>query len=329
MKKESMITVFLFCFILSVVAVPQTTANTSDDWPMFHHDLGHTGYSTSNGPVTKRTLWTFTTDGAVSASPAVVDGVVYIGSDDEFVYALNAFTGSLEWSYNTNGPVEEAATVLEGVVYVGGFHSHAVFALNASTGDLIWKQPVDSAGPNSNSATAVAKGLVFITVYIRAPYEGGALYALNAQTGAQAWNYTKPAWFSAPPAVSGDTVYVTTEQGDIIALDVASGSVQWDAFPGGILHGSPSIADGRLYIDSINQKAFALDVTNGNTVWSGRILRGVSKSCPAIADGVLYVSSTAGGTPETIQDGAVSALNATTGETLWNKMIGSIVASSP
>jgi outer membrane protein assembly factor BamB len=35
-------------------------------------------------------LWSFTTGGAVDSSPAVVGGVVYVGSDDHQVYALDA-----------------------------------------------------------------------------------------------------------------------------------------------------------------------------------------------------------------------------------------------
>ena len=51
-----------------------------DWWPMFHHDLNHTGYSTSTGPETNNVLWSYETGDSVSSSPAVVDGKVYLGS---------------------------------------------------------------------------------------------------------------------------------------------------------------------------------------------------------------------------------------------------------
>ena len=63
---------------------------------MFNHDLAHTGSSTSAAPTTNQTLWTYTTGGAVESSPVVVDGIVYVGSDDGYVYALNAYSGALD-----------------------------------------------------------------------------------------------------------------------------------------------------------------------------------------------------------------------------------------
>jgi outer membrane protein assembly factor BamB len=49
----------------------------------------------------------------------VANGVVYVGSDDENVYALNASTGALLWSYKTRGYVESSPAVANGRVYVG------------------------------------------------------------------------------------------------------------------------------------------------------------------------------------------------------------------
>ena len=46
-------------------------------------------------------LWNYTTGGFVNSSPAVVDGVVYIGSNDGNVYALNATKGDKLWNYTT------------------------------------------------------------------------------------------------------------------------------------------------------------------------------------------------------------------------------------
>ncbi len=61
---------------------------TVDWWPMFRHDLSHTGYSTSTAPNTNQTLWKYTTTGSVRSSPAVADGKVYVGSVDNKVYAF-------------------------------------------------------------------------------------------------------------------------------------------------------------------------------------------------------------------------------------------------
>jgi outer membrane protein assembly factor BamB len=63
--------------------------------------------------------WSYATGGAVQSSPAVANGVVYIGSDDFKVYALNAKTGAKLWSYLTGNKVDSSPAVSNGVVYVG------------------------------------------------------------------------------------------------------------------------------------------------------------------------------------------------------------------
>ena len=78
-------------------------------------------------------LWNYTTGGDVNSSPAVVDGVVYVGSDDDNVYALNAANGAKLWNYTTGGDVASSPAVVGGVVYVGSEDDN-VYALNATNG---------------------------------------------------------------------------------------------------------------------------------------------------------------------------------------------------
>jgi outer membrane protein assembly factor BamB len=65
--------------------------------------------------------------GEVYSSPAVANGVVYVGSFDSNVYALNASTGAKLWSYYIGGEVYSSPAVANGVVYVGR-HNHKLFA---------------------------------------------------------------------------------------------------------------------------------------------------------------------------------------------------------
>ena len=64
----------------------------------------------SCGPGAKA-RWTFKTGGAIRSSPTVVDSVVYVGSDDGNLYALDAVTGETKWSYQTGGEVHSSPTV--------------------------------------------------------------------------------------------------------------------------------------------------------------------------------------------------------------------------
>jgi len=81
--------------------------------------------------------------GQGKVKPAVANGVVYIGSDDNNVYALEAETGTLLWNYTTDGVVRSSPAVENGVVYIGG-NICKISALNASTGALLWNYTAGS-----------------------------------------------------------------------------------------------------------------------------------------------------------------------------------------
>src|SRR5208282_1624897 len=102
--------------------------------------------------------WSFTTRGEVWSSPAVANGVVYVGSLDSNVYALNAKTGAKLWSYTTGSGVYSTHAVANGVVYVGSLDSN-VYALNAKTGAKLWSY---TTGNVVDSSPAVANGLVYV-----------------------------------------------------------------------------------------------------------------------------------------------------------------------
>ena len=67
-------------------------------------------------PKVERCVWRYETGDWVS-SPVVSDGVVYVGSVDGFVYALDAESGALRWRYETDSWVS-SPVIFDGVVYV-------------------------------------------------------------------------------------------------------------------------------------------------------------------------------------------------------------------
>ena len=103
--------------------------------------------------------WSYYFNRGVDSSPAVANGVVYVGSDDNNVYALNASTGAKLWSYNTGGFIGDSSPALaNGVVYVGSADDN-VYALNASTGATLWSYTTGSAVASS---PAVANGVLYV-----------------------------------------------------------------------------------------------------------------------------------------------------------------------
>jgi hypothetical protein len=99
-------------------------------WPMRGAGPQNTGHHPAQeGPTTAIiSQWQYETDGQVRSSPAVVDGTVYVASDDNSVYALDAGTGRVRWQYETDGGVWSSPAVVDGTVYVGS-RDNSVYAL--------------------------------------------------------------------------------------------------------------------------------------------------------------------------------------------------------
>ena len=160
-----------------------STTDTSPDWTQFHRNNMQrwNPYETVldvNNVGSLKLKWSYPS--VSTSSPAVVNGVVYVGSGANNVYALNASTGAPLWSYTTGGGVTSSPAVANGVVYIGSDDGN-VYALNASTGAKLWSF---NTGSYVQSSPAVANGVVYVGS------NDNNVYALNASTGAKLWNYT-------------------------------------------------------------------------------------------------------------------------------------------
>lgn len=228
--------------------------------------------------------WTYTTGGIVESSPAVAGGVVYIGSNDGYLYALDATTGAKKWRKNVGGVDYSSPAVANGVVYVGSSGTNKLYALNASTGSTKWFDYMD--GTMEGSPT-VANGVVYIGT------NNGTLYALYADTGNPVWIKPTTAGYSiySAPAVDNGAVYVGSGDTNLYALDAGTGATLWTQKTGDAVYSSPAVANQKIYVGSYDKYLHAYDndsyanpCPNGGT--GGAIL-----SSPAIANGTVYVGS--------------------------------------
>ena len=135
---------------------------------MFHQNLAHTGKSEYTAPKTNQTLWKINT-GSQVGSPVVVGGLIYVGSYDRKIYALDASNGDLVWNFTTGGPVYSSAAVDDGIVYIGS-RDHNIYALDALTGNMIWNY---TTGGYVDSSPAVANGIVYFGSYDHVVYAIG------------------------------------------------------------------------------------------------------------------------------------------------------------
>jgi outer membrane protein assembly factor BamB len=325
------------------------------DWPEFRHDSAHSGvdgFESAIGVanVSKLTRkWLYPTGGAVVSSPAVANGVVYVGSKDGSLYALNAGTGKLLWSYPTGGAITSSPAVANNEVFV--YSTGGVFyALRATTGKLIWQR---SLGADSNSSPVTSGN----NVYVGTHYDG-SLDAFNMTTGGMLWNFPTGQPLDSP-AVANGLVYVGSQDGHMYAIHASTGVKAWAAATGSIVDSSPALAGGQLYVGTNSGAIYEINSSNGTIAKSTNLDHYPIRTSPAIAGGLVYVGTDSGTeyalSPSTLAvkwkaplgsplrsspafaNGVLYSggyfhqfgLNPASGATLWNQYMGALIESSP
>ncbi|MCD6220094.1 PQQ-binding-like beta-propeller repeat protein [Candidatus Calescamantes bacterium] len=97
----------------------------SSEAAMFRANLQRTGvYGESKRDIVNKLKWKFKTGYWITSSPAVYKGGVYFGSDDTYLYALDAETGELKWKFETWRQIESSPAVYKGVVYFGSWDGY-------------------------------------------------------------------------------------------------------------------------------------------------------------------------------------------------------------
>lgn len=151
-------------------------------------------------------LWRFTADGPISSSPAVVDGVVYVGCADGNLYAVDAKLGTELWRYAVGGAVASSPAVGDGFIFVGG-DDGTMHALDARDGTVRWE--FKTGGGIYSSPSIVGEDMYFGST-------DETLYVVNAQTGKEHWRFATNGPIYSSPAVIGGVAYIGGE--DLYAI---------------------------------------------------------------------------------------------------------------
>jgi eukaryotic-like serine/threonine-protein kinase len=253
--------------------------------------------------------WTFETRGPVYSSPTVVNGVVYVGSNDHKLYALDASSGQKLWFFRAGHRVESSPKVVNGMVYFGS-NDHKLYALDASSGKRKWSF---LTGKAVYSSPTVVNGIVYFGS------EDRSLYALDARSGQKLWSFRSGHAVYSSPTVANDVVYFSSDDHNLYALDARSGQKLWSFFPGDFVISSPIVVNGVVYFCSQGRNLYALNAASGRQKWSFRSGNALF-SAPTVANGVVYCGST---------DGSLYALNAASGRQKWSFRTGDALFSAP
>jgi polyvinyl alcohol dehydrogenase (cytochrome) len=259
---------------------PATSQLPCPAWSMYGATLGRTFSNGCGSAIDRQTVgllapaWFIDTAKPVTATPAVVDGVLYVGSWEGIMYAVDADTGEIRWTHQsppapgaTYGPIVSSAAVADVrlrpnverrlVVYGSG---PRVFALDASDGSEVWVHDASNGVADTP------------TEYESSPAVWDDLVLIGRDTHNEGVELTGGV------------------RGGLVALDVATGEVRWVFEPEldgpgagcGGMWGSPAVdpelemvylgtancpVDGYPWTPHVNAVT-ALELDTGEPVWS-------------------------------------------------------------
>jgi len=239
-----------------------------------------------------KVLWTYKA-GAIESSPLLVDGVLYFGSWDHNVYALDVrgdaravkiwprrlrkLRPRLRWKFHADGEVNSSPAFAKGMVYFGT-DAGSVYAVDARTGRERWHASAYSRFGRREyfyATPAVAYGRVYIG------NTDGTLYAFGARTGHLLWARHAGSYVYTAAAVWHKRVFIGTYNGKFLAYNAATGDQLWSYDAPAAIHGAPSVVDGLVYFSTCPncgqngsrsaksgpRGTFALDARTGRLVW--------------------------------------------------------------
>jgi len=168
-------------------------------------------------------LWSTPTGGPISSTPAVSGGVVYVGSADTKLYAVDArgcgaSSCAALWTAATGAAITSSPAVANGVVFVGSddgrLYAFASGGCGAPTCPPLWTA---ATGAAIKSSPAEANGVVFVGS------DDGRLYAFasggcGAPTCSPLWSYATGGAVRSSPAVANGMVYVGSDDGRLYAF---------------------------------------------------------------------------------------------------------------
>jgi len=253
-------------------------------------------------------VWEFACEDEIRGTPSFHDGIIYIGSYDNNLYALNGATGEFLWKYPTEAGIVSRPVVYENNVYFGS-EDKRLHAITARFGRLNWMYYTD--GP-IRSSPHIAEGHVIIGS------DDAHLHAINTISGRRAWRADLGAPVRSTPLVHTDLIYVGTESGDFYCMDFRS-TIKWRFKAKRAITSSPIIAQGVVYFGSVDSTLYALDARTGWVIWRFRLNK-PTITTPFISGDYIFIGSI---------DGTIQCIDMRLAKDTWTFSTENQVTGSP
>jgi outer membrane protein assembly factor BamB len=245
----------------------------------------------------------------IVAPPLQVGDVVYVGTADNYMLALDATSGDPVWPqpFETGHSIWGQAAYSDGTLYVTSL-DRSLHALDAETGVELWETQFDGA---IASQPVLNEDLVYVAEF------GSQVHAINKTNGNIVWSAPAQNWVWGAPAYADGVVYYADIDGNVFAVDARTGASRWQAQTPGAVQTSPLVVDGIVYVASEGEATE--DVTAGaltafNTADGQQLWRQITPAPlftpPVAVDNAVVVAMTS-------ESAILSAYDLQSGAPLW------------
>lgn len=234
--------------------------------------------------------WSYSTQGAIRGQPLIDgDGVLYLGSFDRHMYAIDIETGSSLWLFNTGFSVASSPAIdKDGNIYFG-CHDRNVYCLYP---DGVLKWSLETQGPISvSSPTLTEDGFLYICGY------SSGLVKVRCSDGENIWRFFPigiDALRNTAALGSDGTVFIGSRNGVFFAV-APDGQEKWRFQAGGEIRSSAAIGpDGSVYFGCHDSNLYSLDSETGDLNWVSFAGGPVDGSPCVDANNIVYVGGAGG-----------------------------------
>jgi outer membrane protein assembly factor BamB len=185
-----------------------------------------------------------------TASPVLVDGVLFVGSTDGHMLAIDPVRGDTRWRIDAGAKIVAPAAPAGDCVIVGTMDG-SLLALRRSDGAVVWRRKLAAgivSAPVVHRETAIVGGRDYV------------LRAVRLTDGTDVW--TQPFWASwveSTPRIVDGVLYVgSSDLRAVRALDPATGALRWTTDVFGAAWGTPAVAGGAVFMGVAAVKGYTI-----------------------------------------------------------------------
>lgn len=209
-------------------------------------------------------VWEFEAGGDV-ISWATAYGMVFFGSKDKRIYAVDAASGQQKWTFEMDTTVHPHPfyfVVADGILFILG-EDENLYAIDAQTGKKRWQ----FSGKGMRGSPITANEITYVTCLRKISWrkKENILYAIDAQTGLERWRYSTDKDIGSP-AVGYGKIFFWTKDKRVYALDADSGEKRWEFESGHKIYSRPTVTDGKVLIYG-DMDLYAFDANSGALLW--------------------------------------------------------------